>query len=115
MSDHQAPHRKTRAELRAMRKAYFATAASFLGRLFYETGRPVSVVDLKNGCPPPPEIDGPGTMGNVFRVALPTWTCVGFGRSQRFAHGRVVTEYAPPRSGYKPLPPLIRPQREDDQ
>lgn len=74
------------------RAEWLANARSVAAQLYRRTGRPITVDDIRDKCPPPPGWD-PRVMGGVFAAG---WTPVGYTRSLRRAcHRRPIRTFKP--------------------
>jgi hypothetical protein len=73
------------------RAAWLATARDAASRLYRRFGRPITIDDVRDECPPPPGTD-PRVMGGVFSG----WRPVGFTNSRRrTCHGRPIRLFEP--------------------
>lgn len=74
--------------LEAVRADYVRRARETARAIYARTLRPISIVDVRLACPPPPEADG-RVMGCILRA--PEWRCVGETASgRRVCHNRHV-------------------------
>lgn len=75
------------------RRQYIATARTQASILYRKTGKPISIDDVREVCPPPAWID-PRTMGKVFQNQ--DWERVGETASSRGVnHGRKIALFQP--------------------
>lgn len=77
--------------LEATRKPWIEQARDIARKLYAETGRPVSVDDVRAILPPDPTVD-PRVMGAIFR--RPEWVACEWSNSERVTcHGRPIRRF----------------------
>ena len=78
--------------LEKVRREYVLEARSAAISLFQKSGKPITIDDVRQVCPPPEDIDG-RVMGAVLRP--PEWVRVGYvSSSRRTCHNRPISQFA---------------------
>lgn len=77
--------------LERARKEWLLRARDVAVMLYRQRGEPISVVDVRQACPAPPEFDG-RVYGAVFRT--PQWRAVNMVKSgRRICHNRTICRF----------------------